>query len=115
MKKSPLILGPGRTPPQSRDAVPVNITPQRRILSLSSTTNKGSPARAMTEFSQQPRKSSWSKRLGGMLSGLANSNKENMETGKSGKTYVLTEIGEKDVVGLGIPVSRGRSVSERTK
>jgi hypothetical protein len=120
MKKSPLILGPGRTPTQVKETSPMPITPQRRILSLSSTTNKGSPARGMTEFSPRERKTSWSKRLGGMLSGLTSSNKENVGENtlsvKSGKTYVLTEVvGEKDVVGLGIPSSRGRSVSENTK
>jgi hypothetical protein len=113
MKKSPLILGPGQTPPQSRDAPPATITPQRRILSLSSTNNKGSPAR---EFTPQGRKTSWSKRLGGMLSGLT-SNKENAGENplRTGKTYVLAEVGEKEVVGLGIPIPRGRSVSEATK
>jgi hypothetical protein len=91
-------------------------------LSLSSTNNKASPAgRAIAEYPTGGRKTSWSKRLGGMLSGLTSSNnKENAgETGsigtKSGKTYTLGIGPESEVLGLGVPVARGRSVSEMTK
>jgi hypothetical protein len=123
MKKSPLILPPGKAPSTPRQIVaPAPITPQRRILSLSSTNNKGSPAgRAMTEYPTGGRKTSWSKRIGGMLSGLTSSNnKENAgDTGsenvKSGKKYTLGIAAENEVLGLGVPVSRGRSVSEMTK
>ena len=140
MKKSPLIVGPGKSIVQSRETPVTQISPQRRILSLSSTSNKGSPSRVTTEFpsSGSARKTSWSKRIGGMLSGLTNSNnKENAgDSGSSGsvgsvkgsegsiksdgKTNILESdgaIGEKDVLGLGVPTvsARGRSVSERTK
>lgn len=137
MKKSPLILGPGKPNLQSRETPVTPISPQRRILSLSSTSNKGSPARPVTEFpSSGRRKTSWSKRIGGMLSGLTNSNnKENAgdnssivesvkggsESIKSGKKkYILEndgEITESGVLGLTVPAvtTRGRSVSERKK
>ena len=119
MKKSPLIQGPGGPAgrPVSRgpnSGVMGTITPQRRILSMSSTNNVGSPARSEHPG---PRKTSWSKKIGGMLSGLTNSNnKENTGDVVRGKTYVLGDTAEKEVLGLGVPaVSRGRSVSERTK
>lgn len=101
------------------------VTPQRRILSLSSTNhNKGGPARAMTQSSASStgvggaRKTSWGKRLGGMLSGLTSSasNKEN-DSGSMTSAKSQASDGpatERDVVRLGIPV-RGRSVSARTK
>jgi hypothetical protein len=136
MKKSPLIVGPGKPILQSRETPITPVSPQRRILSLSSTSNKGSPARSVTEFpSNSGRKTSWSKRIGGMLSGLTNSNnKENAgdnsivesvkgggESIKSGKKkYILEndgEITESGVLGLSVPAvaTRGRSVSERKK
>jgi myosin heavy subunit len=122
MKKSPLILAPGKTAsPATQKSVPpaTPITPQRRILSLSSTSNKGSPARALTEYQNGVRKTSWSKRLGGMLSNLSLSgNKENVSdtgtmTKSRTKTYVLSGVDEGDVLALGVPgVPRQRSVSE---
>jgi len=121
MKKSPLILGKGLPNTQVKDVVAREttvappLTPQRRILSLSST-NTNSPGRGMTEMPAGPRKSSWSKKLGGMLSGLTTSNKENAgENTRPAKPYLEGKvIAENDVVnGLNIPSSRGRSVSER--
>ena len=136
MKKSPLIVGPRKPNLQSREAPVTPISSQRRILSLSSTSNKGSPARSVKEFpvSSGVRKTSWSKRIGGMLSGLTSSNnKENAEDSgsvgsvkggsgsiKSGGMYILEgegEVTESGVLGLSVPAvaARGRSVSERTK
>ena len=82
--------------------------------------------RAMTEF-PGARKTSWQKRIGGMLSGLTNSgsnNKENNdESGGSVRSVkaFIEEHGETDTgtdaLGLGVPAVpvRGRSVSARTK
>jgi hypothetical protein len=115
MKKSPLIQT--NHAKILRPETPVGpITPQRRILSMSSTNNKASPGRALTEGPVGSRKTSWSKKLGGMLSGLTNSNNKENAGEVRGKTYVLGDHTlEKDVLGLAVPVSRGRSVSERTK
>jgi len=128
MKKSPLISTPGTHTPVLKGSVRrerpgTPISPQRRILSLSSTNNKASPARAMTEF-PGARKTSWQKRIGGMLSGLTSSSSNNKENNdgsgasiRSVKTFVEEGSAStgKDVVGLGIPSTptRGRSVSER--
>jgi hypothetical protein len=124
LKKSPLIMPPaGNRVMQPRSVGPgTPISPKRRILSLSSTSNKGSPGRPTTEF-PSARKTSWSKKIGGMLSGLTNSNnKENAGDGsgsvRGGKTIVPEADGitEKYRLGLTVPTSvRGRSVSERTK
>jgi myosin heavy subunit len=131
MKKSPLISTPGTNTATLKGSVrreaPVTpISSQRRILSLSSTNNKVSPATAMTEF-PGARKTSWQKRIGGMLSGLTSStsnNKENNDGSGGSIRSVNTFIDEhgetdtgKDVLGLGVPavLVRGRSVSERTK
>jgi len=111
MKKSPILLGSRKAPSvQAQPKVAAPITPQRRILSMSST-NKGSPI-TMTELPGQ-RKTSWSKRLGGMLSGLTNSNKENVAEGMERVGKKSYGGVENDVLGLSVPVARGRSVSER--
>jgi len=80
----------------------------------------------MTEF-PGARKTSWQKRIGGMLSGLTSSSSNNKENNdgsggsvRSVKTFITEEGGAdtgKDVLGLGVPavLVRGRSVSERTK
>jgi predicted nuclease with TOPRIM domain len=116
MKKSPLIISPkavsAATENRQRPATP--LTPQRRILSLSSTGNKVSPVDATAGT----RKSSWSKKLGGMLSGLTNSN--NKENGGyhavSKHGHVLESTRSKETAGLAVPVPRReRSVSERMK
>ena len=112
MKKSPLLIGSSKAPSVQRESKEaVSITPQRRILSMSST-NKGSP-RTMTEVPGQ-RKTSWSKKLGGMLSGLTSSNKENVATGMERVEKKSYRGVENDVLGLSVPIARGRSVSERT-
>lgn len=138
MKKSAIILGSegamasiGSKKPYTPGTRELRVTPQRRILSLSSTNNKPSPARAMMEVSASSstgssssgtRKTSWGKRLGGMLGGLtasSTSNKEN-DSGstRSGKSQTSGgTVAGRDVVGLGMPPIpvRGRSVSARTK
>lgn len=120
MKKSPLISSkPSSHTVKEGSATP--ITPQRRILSLSSTNNKD-PAKMVADHSNgTARKTSWSKKIGGMLSNLTNSNnKENAgeaETVKNEKRYTLEPASfEKDGSGLVVPpaTARGRSVSERT-
>lgn len=77
----------------------------------------------MTEF-PGTRKTSWQKRIGGMLSGLTSSNSNNKENNdgsggsiRSVKSFIAEEGGAstgKDVSGLGTPGTpvRGRSVSE---
>jgi hypothetical protein len=128
MKKSPLIMTPRKSPPtpvQVKEGVSTPISGQRRILSLSSTMNRTNSSRVMTEFMAGPRKLSWSKKIGGMLSGLTNlNNKENgnLNNGSvsSGQTYILeasSSDGDKDMFGLAVPAGavRGRSVSARTR
>jgi hypothetical protein len=89
-----------RSPVKTRVDSPAPITPQRRILSMSSTNNK-IPG-------NDGRKTSWSKKLGGMLSGLTNThNKEN--THVRGKTYLM----EDRELGLTVPSSSRRSVSTK--
>ena len=131
MKKSPSISNPVASTTTlkgniRRNAPGTQISPQRRILSLSSTNNKASSVRGMTEF-PGARKTSWQKRIGGMLSGLTSSSSNNKENndGSGGSVRSIkssfVEDGEidtgNDVLGLGVPagVVRGRSVSERTK
>ena len=121
MKKSPLIQVSRESlvVTQGRETPSTPISSKRRILSLSSTTNRVSPARVTSEFPNGARKTSWSKRISGMLTGLTSSNnKENAgETSVgNGKTYGL-DGSENGVLGLGVPAiaARGRSVSERTK
>jgi hypothetical protein len=127
MKKSAVILGPEGvmaqgSPKKVSTPREIPVTPQRRILSLSSTSNKASPR--MAEFSGSAagggtRKTSWGKRLGGMLSGLTSSSASNKENDsgsmRSGKSQTSGAGGE--IVGLGIPPVpvRGRSVSQMTK
>jgi len=137
MKKSAIILGSGGIMASTSPKKPstpatreLSVTPQRRILSLSSTSNKPSPARATMEVSASSstsgssgtRKTSWGKRLGGMLSGLTSSSANNKENDsgsmRSGKSQTSGgAVVERDVVGLGIPPVpvRGRSVSAKTK
>ena len=137
MKKSALILGSegvmasiGSKKPSTPGTRELRVTPQRRILSLSSTNNKPSPARVMMEVSASSttggssgaRKTSWGKRLGGMLGGLTTSSTSNKENDsgstRSGKSQTSGgTVAERDVVGLRIPPVpvRGRSVSARTK